>query len=48
VRRRRVTYPAGETMAEVLDGVDPRAYLLDHGADPDSLDRLVARLRGEA
>jgi protein-tyrosine phosphatase len=46
-RRRRVTYPAGDTMAEVLAGVDPRAYLLDHGADPDSLDRLVARLRGE-
>jgi hypothetical protein len=47
-RRRRVTQPAGGTMAEVLGGLDARAYLLDAGADEAALDRLVARLRGEA
>jgi protein tyrosine/serine phosphatase len=47
-RRRRVTSPAGETMAEVLAGIDPRAYLFAAGADEAALDRLVARLRGEA
>ena len=47
-RRRRVTHPAGQTMAEVLADVDPRAYLLAGGADEEALDRLTARLRGEA
>jgi hypothetical protein len=47
-RRRRVTYPAGKTMAEVLADIDPRAYLLAGGADEAELDRLVVRLRGEA
>jgi protein-tyrosine phosphatase len=44
-RRRRVTNPAGETMAEVLADVDPRAYLLAGGASEADLDRLVVRLR---
>ncbi|MGH3008958.1 MAG: tyrosine-protein phosphatase [Gaiellaceae bacterium] len=45
-RRRRVTAPAGEKMAEVLADVDPRAYLLSGGAKEEDLDRLVVRLRG--
>jgi rhodanese-related sulfurtransferase len=47
-RRRRVTSPAGETMADVLGEIDVRAYLLESGADESALDRLSARLRGEA
>jgi hypothetical protein len=47
-RRRRVTHPAGETMAAVLGDFEPRAYLLEAGADEETLDRLFARLRGEA
>jgi protein-tyrosine phosphatase len=45
-RRRRITHPAGATMAEVLDGLDVRTYLLAGGASADDLDILVVRLRG--
>jgi protein-tyrosine phosphatase len=44
-RRRRVIRPAGETMAQVLDGLDVREYLLAGGASDDDLDTLVVRLR---
>lgn len=44
-RRRRVTSPAGETMADVLGELDVRAYLLEAGATEEDLDRLVVRLR---
>jgi protein-tyrosine phosphatase len=44
-RRRRVTTPAGRTMAEVLAGLDVRGYLLAGGAAPAELDTLVLRLR---
>lgn len=47
-RRRRVTSAAGETMAEILTELDVREYLLDAGAEQAALDRLVARIRGEA
>jgi protein tyrosine/serine phosphatase len=50
-RRRRISKPAGRTLAEVLeeieDGDGIREYLLGAGADERALDRLVARLRGE-
>jgi protein-tyrosine phosphatase len=47
-RRVRVTEMPAGAMADVLAEVDPRAYLLAGGADEAALDRLVARLRGEA
>jgi len=51
-RRRRVSQPAGHTLVDVLDEIEEtdgiRARLVGAGADPAALDRLVARLRGEA
>jgi protein tyrosine/serine phosphatase len=51
-RRRRILQPAGRTLADVLEEIEEtdgiRARLLAAGADPEALDRLVARLRGEA
>ena len=51
-RLRRVSHPAGRTLAEVLEKIEEtdgiRARLLAAGADEAALDRLVARLRGEA
>ena len=51
-RRRRILQPAGRTLAEVLEEIERsdgiRAFLLGAGADERALDRLVARLRGEA
>ncbi len=44
-RRRRVTTPAGTTMAEVLADLDVEGYLLGGGASLDDLDTLVIRLR---
>jgi hypothetical protein len=43
-RRRRVTAPAGQTMAEILADLDARAFLLDGGASVRDLDMLVVRL----
>jgi len=52
IRRERVTQPPGRTLADVLEEIDStegiRARLLSAGADEVALDRLVARLRGEA
>jgi rhodanese-related sulfurtransferase len=45
-RRRRITEPAGDTMAQVLDGLDVREYLLAGGMSGDHIDTLVVRLRG--
>lgn len=45
-RRRRVTTAPGRTMAEVLAGVDARAYLSAGGASDADLDTVVVRLRG--
>ena len=51
-RRRRIIQPAGRTLAEVLVEIEEREgirqRLLAAGADGGALDRLVARLRGEA
>ncbi|HJU37880.1 MAG TPA: tyrosine-protein phosphatase [Gaiellaceae bacterium] len=51
-RRNRILQPAGRTLAEVLEEIDRRDgirnRLLGAGADEAALDRLVARLRGEA
>ena len=51
-RRLRVLQPAGRTLAEVLEEIEEtegiRERLLGAGADAAALDRLVARLRGEA
>jgi protein-tyrosine phosphatase len=51
-RRRRILQPAGRTLAEVLEEIEKREgireLLLGAGADEAALDRLVARLRGEA
>jgi protein-tyrosine phosphatase len=51
-RRRRITQPAGRTLAEVLGEIERREgirnLLLGAGAEEAALDRLVARLRGEA
>jgi protein-tyrosine phosphatase len=51
-RRRRIIEPAGRTLADVLEEIDAgegiRNRLLAAGADEAALDRLVARLRGEA
>jgi hypothetical protein len=44
-RRRRIQAPAGETMAQVLDGLDVRDYLRGAGAEDRDLDTLVVRLR---
>jgi hypothetical protein len=52
VRRERILRPAGRTMAEVLGEIEEtegiRARLVGAGAEEAALDRLVARLRGEA
>jgi protein-tyrosine phosphatase len=50
-RRERIAIPAGRTMAEVLEEIGrryggPRRYLLEGGAAPTDLDRIVLRLRG--
>jgi protein-tyrosine phosphatase len=51
-RRRRVVQPAGRTLAEVLEEIERgegvRALLVGAGADEAAIDRLAARLRGEA
>lgn len=51
-RRNRILQPAGRTLAEVLEEIDRqdgvRSRLLAAGAGEASLDRLAARLRGEA
>jgi protein-tyrosine phosphatase len=51
-RRRRISEPAGRTLVEVLEEIEAqegvRQLLLGAGADEVALDRLVARLRGEA
>jgi protein-tyrosine phosphatase len=51
-RRLRILQPAGRTLADVLEEIEEtegiRTRLLAAGADEASLDRLVARLRGEA
>jgi protein tyrosine/serine phosphatase len=49
-RRRRISVPAGRTMAEVLDEVDrryggPAAYLTGGGATEQAVARVRARLR---
>jgi protein-tyrosine phosphatase len=44
-RRRRVSQPAGRTMAELLAELDAREYLLAGGATGRDLDTLVLRLR---
>ncbi len=50
-RRRRISAPAGRTLAEVLAEIDRgegiRSLLLGAGADERALERLVARLRGQ-
>jgi protein-tyrosine phosphatase len=51
-RRRRILQPAGRTLVEVLEQIEEsdgiRERLLGAGADEAALDRLTARLRGEA
>ena len=51
-RRLRILRPPGRTLAEVLEAIEAtegiRARLLSAGADDAALDRLTARLRGEA
>jgi protein tyrosine/serine phosphatase len=51
-RRLRVLRPPGRTLADVLEEIEEtdgiRHRLLAAGADEAALDRLVARLRGEA
>jgi protein-tyrosine phosphatase len=51
-RRRRISQPAGRTLAGVLEEIEQREgirnLLLGAGADEAALDRLVARLRGAA
>jgi protein-tyrosine phosphatase len=51
-RRRRISQPAGRTLVEVLEEIEAadgiRERLLGAGADAAALDRLAARLRGEA
>jgi protein-tyrosine phosphatase len=51
-RRRRISQPAGRTLADVLEEIHEREgirnLLVGAGADEAALDRLVARLRGEA
>jgi protein-tyrosine phosphatase len=45
-RRRRVTQPAGATMAEVLADFDVEEYLRGGGATREDLDTILVRLRG--
>jgi protein-tyrosine phosphatase len=51
-RRRRISQPAGRTLAEVLEEIERREGIRDllvgAGADENALDRLTARLRGQA
>jgi hypothetical protein len=51
-RRRRISQPAGRTLADVLEEIERRegirSLLVRAGADEAALDRLTARLRGEA
>jgi hypothetical protein len=51
-RRRRIIQPPGRTLVEVLEEIEAtdgiRRRLVSAGADEAALDRLVARLRGEA
>jgi protein-tyrosine phosphatase len=51
-RRRRISRPAGRTLVDVLEEIEAqdgiRNRLLAAGADEAALDRLVARLRGQA
>jgi protein-tyrosine phosphatase len=51
-RRRRIQAPAGRTLVDVLEEIERtdgiRARVLAAGADETALDRLIARLRGEA
>jgi rhodanese-related sulfurtransferase len=51
-RRRRISEPAGRTLVEVLEAIERREgirnLLVAAGAEEAALDRLVARLRGEA
>jgi protein-tyrosine phosphatase len=51
-RRLRVLRPPGRTLGDVLEEIEEqegiRNRLVGAGADETSLDRLVARLRGEA
>jgi protein tyrosine/serine phosphatase len=51
-RRRRIIRPAGRALVEVLEEIEEqdgiRNRLLAAGADEAAVDRLVARLRGEA
>ena len=51
-KRLRILQPPGRTLAEVLEEIEAtdgiRARLLGAGAEAAALDRLVARLRGEA
>jgi hypothetical protein len=51
-RRRRISQPAGRTLVDVLEEIEReegiRNRLVDAGADKAALDRLAARLRGEA
>jgi protein-tyrosine phosphatase len=51
-RRRRIVAPAGSTLADALEEIEQREgvrqLLLGAGAEAAALDRLVARLRGEA
>jgi hypothetical protein len=50
-RRRRISQPAGRTLVDVLEEIEKRegirTLLVGAGADEASVDRLVARLRGE-
>jgi protein-tyrosine phosphatase len=52
IRRERVIRPPGRTLADVLEEIDAtdgiRNRLVSAGADEAALDRLAARLRGEA
>jgi protein-tyrosine phosphatase len=51
-RRRRISQPAGRTLVDVLEELDEqegiRDFLVGAGADEAALDRLTARLRGDA
>jgi protein-tyrosine phosphatase len=52
-RRRRITTPAGRTMAEILEDLEGRyggvqRYLTGGGAAEEDLDSLVLRLRGDS
>ena len=51
-RRRRISQPAGRTLVDVLEEIEHREgirnLLVGAGVDEAALDRLVARLRGDA